>query len=830
MQASLDRLKQLKQRLASQLSRAEAVLFLGAGFSLDAKDHQGIPLPSTSQLTEELWAIAFPGTDFDNTATLGDTFHCALTNAPESLVRLLHRRLSVSSNELPDHYSVWLSMPWFRCYTLNIDNLEIAIQQSAALERPLQPISAVSGDLTGDPSSIGNGLGVVHLNGMLGDAVQSLTFSDRDYGLRLSTPDSWLVRASADMMGRPVVYVGTELHEPTLWRYVEARAQKGGRHAKELRPGSYLVTPNLSMARQVLLKDLNVDWIPLTGKEFADTWLRDMGASKASGQKAISALRQELSRNKRPQLVSELASVGGDGSKEYLLGKHPDWGDLQSGRAIRRDCDDEVHRLAMSCLQSDDITPPLIITGTAGSGKSTTLMRLALRLSGNGIRTYWIDERTNLKPHLLAHTVRETEGPVAVLIDDADLWGRTLTNWAIEIPRIRAGVLLCVALRASRIDGFLEPSDLSGVQPNEIAVPPLSDPDIDALLDVLDRENRLGVLKGKPYHERVAAFRHQAGRQLLVAMIQATSGRRFADKVYEEFKELEGDSRFIYGLICVVSAQRYTIDRTELLLACGNADNATMNAIETLHRRHLVLRTTPHTGYASRHRVIAEQLMRNPEFLQLAGPLLRGVVFAFANCVDPTLSKQDRRWRRLIRFMNHDYLMRVMSVDDAGAVYEDIENILSWDYHYWLQRGSLEVEQGDLTLARNFLEQARTLTDSDRFVENEYAYLLMKTAAFNPAAHDAPDLFADGLGRLERLIAVDANQGPHPYHVIGSQVLAWVRRAVLTTAERSSLLATALSHVKSGMNLYPKSNDLQTLKPVLEREWLLTAVSQDTSS
>ena len=823
-------LDRLKQRLASQLSRAEAVLFLGAGFSLDAKDHQGVHLPTSQQLAEELWAIAFPGTEFDNDATLGDTFHCALAKSPVSLRDLLHRRLSVKSDELPDHYAVWMSMPWFRCYTLNIDNLEIAVQHSAALERPLQPISAVSGELVGDASSINSGLGVVHLNGMLGDDIHSLTFSDRDYGLRLSTPDSWLVRASADMMGRPVVYVGTALHEPTLWQYVEARAQKGGRHARELRPGSYLVTPKLTAARQVLLKGLNVNWIPLTAKEFADTWLRDMGASKASGQKAISSLRLESNRNKRPQLVSELANNGSDGSKEYLMGTHPDWGDLRSGRAIRRDCDDEVHRLATSWLQSNEISPPLVITGTAGSGKSTALMRLALRLSGDGIRTYWIDERTNLEPHLLGRVVRETEGPVAVLIDDADLWGRALTNWAVEIPRTRARVVLCVALRASRIDGLLESSDLSGVQPTEIAIPPLSDPDINALLDVLDRENRLGVLKGKPHRQRVAAFRHQAGRQLLVAMIQATSGRRFTDKVYDEFKELKGDSRFIYGLICVVSAQRYTIDRTELLLAFGSADNPTMNAIETLYSRHLVLRATPHTGYASRHRVIAEQLMRNAEFLQLAGQLLRGVVFAFANCVDPTISKHDRRWRRLIRFMNHDYLMRVMPVDDARAVYESIESILSWDYHYWLQRGSLEVEEGDLTLARNFLDQARTLTDSDRFVENEYAYLLMKTASSNPAAHDAPDQFADGLGRLEHLIEADANQGPHPYHVIGSQVLAWVRRAGLTASSRSSLLATALRHVKNGMQLYPKSNDLQTLRPVIEREWLLTAVSQHPRS
>jgi hypothetical protein len=93
------------------------------------------------------------------------------------------------------------------------------------------------------------------------------------------------------------------------------------------------------------------------------------------------------------------------------------------------------------------------------------------------------------------------------------------------------------------------------------------------LLDVLDRENRLGLLRGKLRNEQRAAFRDQAGRQLLVAMIQATSGRRFEEKAVDELVELGADAR-AYGLIAVASAYRFGLQRNEILLGLGESTNA----------------------------------------------------------------------------------------------------------------------------------------------------------------------------------------------------------------------------------------------------------------
>ena len=292
-------------------------------------------------------------------------------------------------------------------------------------------------------------------------------------------------------MGRPVVYVGTELHEPTLWRYVEGRSQKGGRHARELRPGSYFVTPMLSKAREVLLKELNVDWVPMSAEEFANSWLRKFQRVADSGFKAISAFRSVEQRNSVLSLVSELSTKKQKKRSEYLLGQEPTWTDLQDGRAIVREYDERIYRLARRALgPSDEPTTPLLLCGTAGSGKSTSLMRLALRLTADGIPVYWIDESSNIRPFQLRQTILDSEGPVCILVDDADLWGRTLTTWAIEIPQIRGEILFGAALRSSKIDGLVDYNSLGGIESVEITIPNLSDADISGLIEVLDRENR----------------------------------------------------------------------------------------------------------------------------------------------------------------------------------------------------------------------------------------------------------------------------------------------------------------------------------------------------
>jgi hypothetical protein len=576
-------------RLRSQLSRGELVLFPGAGFSKAAHDLAGKALPASKELTQELWDLAFPGQPFDDTTRLGDAFAAAKTKREKDLLAFLRGRLSIGTDSLPDVYRVWFSLPWTRCYTLNLDDLALAVARRFPLPRPIRSVSATSGKTQGskDPSA----LEVIHLNGGIWDDLSDMTFSDIDYGARLTTPNSWYVRCSIDVVSRPVIFVGTELDESLLWQYVEYRKGKGPRGLRDLRPGSYFVSPKINSAREYVLSDLNVDLLTMTAKEFQLDVLDTLQQAATDGHLALRSLREAEDRQIVPRLVADMAATPSSTTTEYLMGHEPVWSDLQFGRAIVREFDEEIHTTVTQILRSQLPPMALVLTGTAGSGKSTSLMRLGLRLSAEGIPCYWIDERSNIDPHRLRTIVIDSKGPLAILVDDADLWGGTLSAWARELPKLRQGVLCAFALRSTKVEGLLDVNTLLGADIHEMVMPVLSDVDIEELVRVLDANNRLGVLKGQPHVDRVAAFKREtgAGRQLLVAMINATSGPKFRDKVFLEFKELSDRQRLLYGIVAFTHSQRYSINRDELLLATGLADNETLNAIESLVRRHLGL-------------------------------------------------------------------------------------------------------------------------------------------------------------------------------------------------------------------------------------------------
>ena len=470
-------------RLQSQFSRAEVVLFTGAGFSLCAKDSTGQSIPGSDRLTEEFWQIAFPTQEFPGDVRLGDAFYSAKRINPKSLRSHIDRRLSVESEHLPQFYKSWFSLPWYRCYTLNIDDLELAASIRFDLPREVKSVSATSAQC--HEPAVANALEVVHLNGTLGDDLDALVFSAVDYSQRQAGLDTWYRQCVTDIVARPVVFVGTDLDESPLWDYLEIRGNRGTRGLRELRPGSLLVGPSLNAARRLMLKELHVDWIQMTAEEFAECSLDKLEcASIEQGFESIRVRRKNEERSKHPQLVSELASKAPHLQTEYLMGHEPEWSDLQSGRAIYRSFDDDIFDTAMRILRSKDPEPPMVLTGTAGSGKSTSLMRLALRLSGEGIPTYWMDEQSNVNPHRIRDLVTRDELPVAVMVDDADVFGRTASRWADELTSLRGKVLFAFAVRSSRVDLLFQDTRES-IAPIEFTMANLSDDDINALIQCL---------------------------------------------------------------------------------------------------------------------------------------------------------------------------------------------------------------------------------------------------------------------------------------------------------------------------------------------------------
>ena len=714
MTSSIDLARPL-DHLASQFERGLPMLFLGAGFSLAATNvSRTSAIPSVEELKKALWNLCFPGEEYSSSASLQNLYESGLRLHKKDTGDLLRGLLTVDSETLPEWYGSYFTMPWARIYTLNIDDLPRAASRRFALPRELHLISALRDHYDAPPHTGKPVLEVVHLNGDIDGIPDQVTFSTTQYAERLARPEPWYVRVVADLVSRPFVFVGTQLDEPALWQHIELRRQRGGRGVRELRPRSYLIVPSLDAARRSLLAEYNVDWLPLDAKAFEAQVLSELESVREPGLRTLQRQTGVSPFELRSiPLVSTLANFPAQAS-EFLIGEHPIWADIHDGRAVVRRCDEDVWLHVRDTSTFKDPKGVVVVTGTAGSGKSTELMRIALRLNAEGHSVGWLDSEGSLSPHEIRVGMRSTDAPAVLIIDDADMYGSELSSMIRELCLRPPYPLILVGVRSGRVDIVLHEKLLREVPVKEFAMPPLADSDIDNLLDVLDRENRLGLLRGKSRDEQRAAFRDQAGRQLLVAMIQATSGLRFEEKAVEELADL-GDGARAYGLVAVASAYRFGLQRNEILLGLGESTNATLNTIDMLIRRHIV-RVGHDGGIWARHRVIAEVIRDELQKLGTIKELLHGLAHVAATQVTPTLPRSARPWRLLRQVINHDFLIRVIGADAGRNLYGELEGLLRWDYHFWLQRGSLEVEVGDLDLAENFLNQARALAPTDFYV------------------------------------------------------------------------------------------------------------------
>ena len=242
---------------------------------------------------------------------------------------------------------------------------------------------------------------------------------------------------------------------------------------------------------------------------------------------------------------------------------------------------------------------------------------------------------------------------------------------------------------------------------------------------------------GRTHEAQTAIFKHLCGRLLIVAMIEATSNERFDHKVERECSELGGRLALLYSIVVLATTYRYKLATDQILLASGQMESSALGDLARLTRQGFITFDGYH--YSARHPVIAERALNYFRKQKQLLPAVSGLLFTLAMRVGPMAKARDRERRLLTMLMNHAWLARHLRPSEVRNVYGSLEQLLCDDHHYWLQRGSYEVERGDLRLARNFLEQAYGMAPDDPLVQTEWAYMTIKDACSDPIAEGAAE-------------------------------------------------------------------------------------------
>ena len=816
----------ISEYLSRKLSEGQLILFTGAGFSMSAKDHQDESLPSGRVLAKELWQLAFPDQEFDD-SSLSDVYEAARKSGERKLTEYLTKRFTVNPKTLPSWYKTAIGQPWYKAYTLNIDNLMNTAASKFNLSRKLVSLSK------DDPVvnlNIPKDLVVRHLNGSLSDLPDGVVFTDQHYGLRLSSaPDSIYMQLTAELLKHPFVFIGSELDESLLWQHIALRRSKGkNRSYRETRPNSLLVIPELSKARQKMLSGFNIDWIPMTGEEFTSKYL---GVNESASFTGIANLKRQFQEGQQQSqsipTVSSLIQLEEEKlakKTDYLMGATPRWFDVASGVAITRDKEDDwCNEVRKTFSQKNESSPLFIFTGTAGDGKTTFAMKIASKLSAEGKIIAWLNEDHNIPPQKLIHLINKIPGVEGLIIDNPDIYGRSIIEPLAELCRDNILKFVAVVIRSGEIDNFLSHPQLCDLKKIEKRTYNLRDNEINLLIDKLKETNLLGFLKGKNREEQFKIFKNKAQSQLIVAMIEATSGKDFTEKINDEFETLDSNSKEIYCLVALATSIGHYLTSKDILLTINDPSNKSANKINNFKERGL-FQINEFNGLRVRHKLIAEKvssrLIDDGQILNFYAKLSTIAAVSLL-----TVSSSDSRMKRLLRYtLNHRRLLSIGNYQQAQDLYSSLENIQCNSYHYWLQRGSLELETGNLSLAQNYLEQAKALNDQDPYVELAYASLAFKLVNDNPESPESEKRMSEAFETLEELIKTRGEIDAYPYHVLGNEGLHWSRRSHQSVEKKKVFLTKLHNLVKQGVNFHRNDKMLIKLDRNLQREILNLAV------
>lgn len=240
---------------------------------------------------------------------------------------------------------------------------------------------------------------------------------------------------------------------------------------------------------------------------------------------------------------------------DFYKGYSSGFGAIEQELDVRRTLGDSIltDHVLVDVEKPKDELEVILIKAHAGAGKSILLKRIAW----DAARAYdriclYLRPQGVLSVSALQELIGCCQQRIYLFIDNAADRIREIQS---IVKNIRTEGKLLTLILAERTNEWNNSGQtISTHVTDEYELRYLSMAEIDKLLGLLEKHRALGTLERLPLDERKAALAERAGRQLLVALHEATFGIPFEEILVDEFRHIEPyEAQRLYLTICVLN-------------------------------------------------------------------------------------------------------------------------------------------------------------------------------------------------------------------------------------------------------------------------------------
>lgn len=608
------------------------------------------------------------------------------------------------------------------------------------------------------------------------------------YAAAATRQHTWWHVFADTFLSQPVIVVGASLREPDFETYIHQKRRLPG----PTLPNSLYVSPNIDDADRATCNRLGLVPVPLTAERF----FAEVGAAVTQRER----LSVRRARHVKLPLISGaqpaplLATIGRQfvivndrdswpkqetDETAFYEGNDATWDDIRETRDVQLAFEEKIFAAGRDFLRAENPTPRvrlLILEGTAGTAKTTALMRTAVFLSELRSPTLYFCAKERLRDDALRDLASRLPptSALVIAIDSVADHARQLARFALNYPAQGPRCFIIAAERSGQKE-YIERNFADVLPLSFEAVPSLTAPEALELAAKLRAAAKLGRFAGytdKQLADRfVGTSRVDWAGQLLAILLEVVPGGKFLDRLSTEWASLKsGPAKAFYGCVCLAAASEAPIRSSIAFRAIAPYDAHEVFATFAGPMRGLI-KWFDVEWLRPRHRVIAEATVSHCMTPQEVFDISLRLGGALAPYVSRNAIMNRTPEAKLARrLMDADGLVVPRLGREAGEWFSLLERNWGWNSRYWEQRALVALRDSRYGRARDYAQQAVGL-EQHPLPMTTCALVMIFSAENDPALNDlsregflkeAVDLLDDAIRRASARGWAEI----HPYHVL----------------------------------------------------------------